>query len=670
SGVAEKVVSGPLRAAVIGRLGGSAAGPAGAAEVPFGSLFAVLAVAGLAAWPLGAAAVARRGRRSYSDALATWGRTGWLWWLVPGAWEIAHTAAAIAGLPDLRDLILAGANFLLALAFAGWAATFLALCRLPALAEPWPRRRRLPAALWLAAAVYAAVFVAMNWQLWRGLYIPHGDSAMFEEHLWNLTHGKGFRSFIDGHVFLGEHFQVIHLALLPLHLLWPSHLLLELCQSIALAAGAIPVFRMATRHTASRAAGSLLACAYLLYFPMQMLDIDTVGKTFRLEAFGVTLLLFGLDALDRGRLGRTAAFLLLALTSREDFAIVFAPLGLWVAAEAWLAGRRAHCDSSSPIQPPVFARRGTAVAFGIGLAALSVAYVLFVVKIGIPWFRGGEPHYVSYFGRLGGSLDEMQRNLAADPALLPRELATAKTALYAVAVLLPVGFLPLLSPGRLAVGLPVYVTLCLNELSKGPYHHFHAPLVPVLFWAAAAGLGRVPGAAGRVGLASPATDGTALRWAAHFAWTAAFASGFFIALSPLALPFWDPGSPFHWRKAYVPGRRAELFPKVLAKIPPDSRVAVTDYLHPRFTHHDRSYDYGRYPRAANDGRPGAPPDSDYIVIDAKNPSDLGIHRPEQVPEYRDRPDRWDVLPDDTDGYFLVLKRRWEPGEREEARRRQ
>jgi uncharacterized membrane protein len=68
---------------------------------------------------------------------------------------------------------------------------------------------------------------------------------MYEEHIWNLLHGKGFRSFLDqGRLFLGEHVQVIHLAVIPLYLLWPSHVLLELCQSACLALGAIPVFRL------------------------------------------------------------------------------------------------------------------------------------------------------------------------------------------------------------------------------------------------------------------------------------------------------------------------------------------------------------------------------------------------------------------------------------------
>lgn len=60
---------------------------------------------------------------------------------------------------------------------------------------------------WVPVAIVACVviFTTMNWQLYQGLLVPHGDSAMHEEHLWNITHGRGFRSYLDQGLFLGEH---------------------------------------------------------------------------------------------------------------------------------------------------------------------------------------------------------------------------------------------------------------------------------------------------------------------------------------------------------------------------------------------------------------------------------------------------------------------------------
>jgi len=91
----------------------------------------------------------------------------------------------------------------------------------------------------LGMTLFTVTFFMMNRALWMNLRIPHGDSVMNEEHLWNLEHGRGFRSDLDPGLFLGEHMQVIHVALLPLHVLWPSQMLLELCESLALAAAAL-----------------------------------------------------------------------------------------------------------------------------------------------------------------------------------------------------------------------------------------------------------------------------------------------------------------------------------------------------------------------------------------------------------------------------------------------
>ena len=94
---------------------------------------------------------------------------------------------------------------------------------------------------------------------------------------------------------------------------------------------------------------------------------------------------------------------------------------------------------------------------------------------------------------------------------------------------------------------------------------------------------------------------------------------------------------------------------MLEKIPPSSRVASTDYVHPRFTHHERSYDYSHYRRKIAGYEDSVPDDTDFIVIDTRHPYSQ-INSPDQVRELKSQPDRWELLPDDTDGHFIILKR--------------
>ena len=104
-------------------------------------------------------------------------------------------------------------------------------------------------------------------------------------------------------------------------------MLLEVCDSAILAAGCFPVYWMARRHTGDWRAAVWLALAYLLYFPMQFLDISIDFKTFRPNGLAIPVLLFALDQLERRRYKTFCGLLLLTLSAQEDFAIVLAPLG-------------------------------------------------------------------------------------------------------------------------------------------------------------------------------------------------------------------------------------------------------------------------------------------------------------------------------------------------------
>jgi len=668
---------------VTGLLGGKVAPTA---DVPLDVLFIALLGVAIVSWLGGAAALAVKTKFPFSNILWVWGRDGFRWWLIPGIWLLLWTVASIAESETVVSLLAATPQLWLAATMAGFVATLFALSislSVVAVRSVGETNWYVPQSVWLGIALYVVVFTTMNWQLYSGLLLPHGDSAMYEEHLWNLEHGKGFRSFLDPGLFLGEHIQVIHVALLPLHVVWPSQMLLELCESLALASGAIAVFWIARRHTQSDKAGALLAFAYLLYFPMQFLDIAIDLKTFRPIAFGVPLLLFAIDQMERRRFVSMSILLLCALSAKEDYSIVIAPLGLWLLCRGGGTDRISNQPASADRSP---ARNPRTI--GAAMSVLSVCYLLLVLLVLIPAFREGrDPHYTGYFGWLneaavenGGSDGDAQpagplgiaQVLFAQPTIWLGRLFSMQSMFYALALLVPAGFLAVFSPGRLAVALPLFGVLCLMEVSGGdstdagfplvPFHHFHAPLIPIVFWASAAGLSHAAGFWRRLWERLRHTkeltvvaDPTA--WGRHFAWTSALAGGLFFSLGPLGVPFWDAGSTWTWRSLYVPGERAEEFPAAIAMIPSSARVASTDLIHPRFTHYQRSYDYSEYPRAVNDNKPGAPPDTDYIVID-KQARYSNITQPQQIREFREHPHDWKLLLNND--FFIVLQRKNEP----------
>ncbi len=713
--------------------------------------FVVIATAlcGGIVWAAGAWLASRLSGRSWGEVATSWAVRGGRWLCLLLLWSQGPVIAYLLGAEWLEMALLVASEFYWAIVFGLVAMEWWPLTRRPASpllvtsADADDRfARRL---VWGAFAAYSLVFVAMNWGLWFNLRIPHGDSAMYEEHLWNLTHGKGFRSYLDQGLFLGEHIQVIHLALLPLHWLWPSHLLLELCQSLGIAAVVFPLYSIAKRHTGQPRLAAGVAVLALLAFPLHYLDISIDVKTFRPTAFGVAVVLAAIDAFEAKRFRWMLAWVLIGLSAQEDFALAFGPLGLWIAWDGWRKKDRSQ------------------TWLGLGLLIGSAAYLLLVMKVLLPYFREGVTiHYASYFAKFGNTPGEIVWTMLTQPGKVWGALVTASSFSWGLCLLVPLGLLPLLSPSRLLTAAPLLVLLCLNELARnppGPFHHFHAPVLPLLLWAAAAGLGRVARgessksvagedhalhqASGRATLSSHAVmaflttgvtslaarfrpplprdrrgfrleciagervgvrgphaqlmpphpgplphsgapseshvecggegervwktpretpSGRCLAWrptggaVLAFSLTCGVWTGLVFSHSPLSVKFWDPGQPEYWRNRYLPDERPTQFAKIADLIPLTARVASTDFVHPRYTHFERSYDYSQYPRKVNGNRPGAPPDTDFIVIDTRHPYSW-IQGPEDVTELLQEPDKWELLPDTTEGYFLVLKRR-------------
>lgn len=627
-----------------------------AATVNFLTLISIVTCVAAASWIGGALYLSRMSKVNLSLAFVTWGLYAAGWWCLLDLWEWAWIAAGLAGLPAIAGLLSVTPQFWLSFCVSGAITTLVCLSRngdsssaeAPTETAPVPR---LPRWVWYASGIYIVVFTTMNWRLYFNLLIPHGDSAMYEEHLWNLLHGKGFRSYLDQGLFLGEHIQFVHLFLIPLYLVWPSHLLLELVESTALGLGAIPVFWLIRRQTGSDRTALAASVAYLLYTPMQFLDIEIDLKTFRPEAFGIPLLLLTLDQLDRRSVRGFLIGLVFTLTVKEDYALVFGPLGLWLALSEFLS-KKNLTDASA-------GRKWLIV--GALTCVGSVLYLYLATRIIMPWFRsGGEVHYARYFSKFGETPEKILQTMFTRPDLLFGELFSTATILYAIAMLAPLALLPCFSPVRLLVGGPLFGILCLNELAKDPRHHFHAPLVAIVFWATADGIPRATRyfqwLALRLGLMLPQRQVAGAVAIRTLLWTSALTTSVFFSLSPLGIPFWDPGSSWYWMTLYGPSRRASMFVLVPPQIPRSSRVASTDFVHPRFTHYDRSYDYSQYRRKVSNYELGVPGDTDFIVIDTQHRYSE-IKQPEEIPEYRDHPDQWELLPDQTDGYFIILKRR-------------
>src|SRR5581483_7064861 len=175
-----------------------------------------------------------------------------------------------------------------------------------ALAEPDRIRRVRPRALlWTAILAYAAGFSALSILRHRAFNDGRYDLGNMVQTVWNTAHGH-FLQMTSGDGVqisrLAAHFDPILAAFAPLWWIWPSPEMLLAVQAVAVALGALPVYRLAHKHLGSERAGLGFALVYLLYPATEWLTLNE----FHPVALSCPLLLFAFWYLDEDRLAAFA----------------------------------------------------------------------------------------------------------------------------------------------------------------------------------------------------------------------------------------------------------------------------------------------------------------------------------------------------------------------------
>jgi uncharacterized membrane protein len=452
-------------------------------------------------------------------------------------------------LPKLRNLLaISGAWFILV-------GTILLIDsflkhRTPSEAKAQPSRRFHPAFLVLALLILAHV-AAYGWlatQRHDRFNSTGYDLAIKEQVIWNTLHGRFFASSVEVENAFADHFQPVMLALIPLYAIVPSPKLLLWVQVVGLAAGAIPLYRLAQRRLDSPRLALASAAAYLLYPAIGFIE----RFDFHPEALAIPAFIAAFEVFDRDDLKAASLWLLVPLLSKENLGFSVAAFGLYAA----LSRRRA--------------RFGLAWA-GVGLAVSSTTMFWL-----IPTLRQGPSDTLERYGWLGESPGQIVWTLITQPGTVCRTLAEPNRALYLLQLLLPVGFLALLGLPELLLAAP---GLAINVLAQ---HHCQAkiycqytvPIVPFVFIAAVFGLYRLKERLGR-------------RWPLHLIGLAV------IPLTALALAIDNPfteGQELPPPLAELPN--AEAVYRALATVPPDASVVTTNAYAPHLARREGLYIIG------------------------------------------------------------------------------
>lgn len=321
-------------------------------------------------------------------------------------------------------------------------------------------------------ALYALVFGSLSLIRHWSFHSTGLDLGVFDQVVWNTSQGRFMESTLSldrcvPHSFLGDHFSPVLIALVPLYWIAPHPETLLVVQTIALAAGAWPVYLLAKRLLPRGIERLVWVWAYVLGAPLAFITL----YDFHEVAFAVLPLGLAMYFLVARRTLPLVIALLTAFTVKEEIALIGIGFGVALA----------------------FQRRWRSAALvGLGSAAVFVV----TLKVVIPAFAGAPYQYIGRYASLGGSEGQILRTVALDPLRTLGVLFDGELGSKIVFVL------SLFAPGALLAlrsrwaAVPSIVPLGYLLLSDyGGEHTLHnqygAPIIPLALGASIVGFARL-----------------------------------------------------------------------------------------------------------------------------------------------------------------------------------
>lgn len=437
----------------------------------------------------------------------------------------------------------------------------------------------------LAGAVaFAVVFGLLAWLRYRMYYGGRFDLGNMVQAVYNTAHGHFLEITTAGPdpkqmSRLGAHVDPILAAFALPWLVWPSPVMLLVLQSVIVATGAWPAYRLGTRVTRDPRAGALLAGALLLY---PALGYGVLNE-FHPVTLATPLLLWAFLFIEEDRWLVAAPFLVLAALCKEEVPLVMAVMGAY------------------------FALRKRSF-WPLALTGLSLAYFAFAVWVVIPHFNAGGTPFADRYSQYGSGAGRMVRTALTHPGRLAGDLFATDDLEYWLHMLWPFGFLSVLSPLTLLIAAPEFGLNALSSViwQRSIQFHYTAAEIPFVFAAAVLGLMRLWRWLGG-GWRKPesAMRGELLTRSDLALVVLLIALAASYVLGPL--PFSLPGA-YYNGKAYARSGHSEVLDMAVGMIPAGVPISVNNNVGSHLSARRVVYTFPDYEGA------------DYVVVDQTRPS--------------------------------------------------
>lgn len=380
---------------------------------------------------------------------------------------------------------------------------------------------------WVAALALGALFTIV---LCAAAFAQHNaystgrqDLEIYTQVIWNTAHGRPFETTLlkTNQNHLAEHLAGAVLLLAPIYALVPDPRLLIGVQQLFLGLTGLPIYAWARARLGGTVAALALTAAFYVSPALASIALDDFHPV------ALTALPLGLAAywLFTRRTAPGLAMSGLAIAFEEEAALVVAGLGL-----ALLIARQ----------------------WRVGLAllvagALWLALAAFVI---MPRFHTPSTLPSEAANRSVGHFQEVRSN----PQVVLERVTGERGADALKRLLLPTAGIPLLAPQVLLADVPSFLALFLQDRDDTFRRHWAAAMLPILWMASASGLARLPrGPARAIGL-SVVLGATLVSYRMD---------------SPL------PGGGLYDPARFERGERAAILDQLLARVPPDTRVAAS-----------------------------------------------------------------------------------------------
>ncbi len=298
-----------------------------------------------------------------------------------------------------------------------------------------------------------------------------GDLGYFEQAFWSTLHGRPlYISLWDdlGTTTLAHHVQPIMFSILPIYAIYPSPETLLIFQSFFLALGALPIYWISKKKF-NESTSIIFAALYLMYPVLHGIN----QFDFHVSALAIPFLLFSFRYVEEKRYSFSALFAILALMCKEDVALTLGALALYVVWKNWE-------------EIKVLKQKSHAFIFSSSIIVIAAIWFFVVVQIIVPHFNntGAYMHLGKFFPSL------MRLEFPAEELLFQIDVKL----LYALLLIIPLLFTPILSPSTFMITLPTWTIIFLS-MHPPAYRigfQYSYSMIPFIFISAIYGLKRLP----------------------------------------------------------------------------------------------------------------------------------------------------------------------------------